>query len=217
MIDVIDVSRSLSIPGWMDYAELAWLAEQAQHRSRIVELGSFCGRSTRMLAEYTKGTVTAIDTWGPNPLHQWTPQIEGTQESMFDVFMRNIAGVEKKVITIKANHADMSAIPAEWLEGPDSRRPDMVFIDGEHGYNGFKRDLLNYIPRIALGGILCGHDAYNPMWPHVVQVLNQYLTGWTHHEGTCIWSIIFSKNFSVKQQRPVLNSAEGEFSFKRVS
>lgn len=215
---MINISNALSIPGWMDYAELAWLAEQAQSHSRIVELGSFCGRSTRALADYTQGTVTAIDTWGPNPLHQWTPQVEGTEETLFDVFMRNMKGVEQKVIPIKANHADMSAIPQEWLDGPNSKKPDMVFIDGEHGYNGFKRDLLNYVPRIATGGLLCGHDAYNPMWPHVVEILNEYITGWNYQEGTCLWWITVPENFSIAKRSIHAFSSQGkEFSFRRVS
>jgi len=35
---------------------------------------------------------------------------------------------------------------------------DLLFIDGDHSYQQVKRDLINYWPKIKMGGILLGHD-----------------------------------------------------------
>lgn len=35
---------------------------------------------------------------------------------------------------------------------------DLLFIDGAHHYEQVKRDMLNYWPKIKVGGILLGHD-----------------------------------------------------------
>ena len=35
---------------------------------------------------------------------------------------------------------------------------DMIFIDGDHSYEGCKADLENWWPKIKVGKILCGHD-----------------------------------------------------------
>lgn len=35
---------------------------------------------------------------------------------------------------------------------------DLLFIDGAHHYEQVKRDILNYWPKLKIGGILLGHD-----------------------------------------------------------
>ena len=35
---------------------------------------------------------------------------------------------------------------------------DFVFIDGDHSYNGCKKDILSWLPKIKKGGFICGHD-----------------------------------------------------------
>lgn len=35
---------------------------------------------------------------------------------------------------------------------------DLLFIDGAHHYEQVKRDILNYWPKIKVGGVLLGHD-----------------------------------------------------------
>src|SRR5689334_9855287 len=59
----IDIAHALPLPGWMTEAELSWLAEQAMSRVRILEIGSWCGRSTRVLGDHTPGSVYAVDQW----------------------------------------------------------------------------------------------------------------------------------------------------------
>lgn len=35
---------------------------------------------------------------------------------------------------------------------------DIVFIDADHSYNGVKTDIINWLPKVKKGGIICGHD-----------------------------------------------------------
>jgi hypothetical protein len=35
---------------------------------------------------------------------------------------------------------------------------DFVYIDGDHSYQGAKSDLLNFFPKVRVGGIIAGHD-----------------------------------------------------------
>jgi hypothetical protein len=35
---------------------------------------------------------------------------------------------------------------------------DMIFIDGDHIYKGFKTDLELWFPKLKVGGLICGHD-----------------------------------------------------------
>ncbi len=36
-----------------------------------------------------------------------------------------------------------------------------VYLDGDHSYDGFRRDLIAWWPKVQSGGILAGHDYYD--------------------------------------------------------
>ncbi len=170
----IDISRAEIIAGWMSIPELEWLAQEASKHQRIVELGCFLGRSTRVLADHCPGTVYAIDRWIPMPYMQGM----STNTDIWGTFQRNMRDHlnSGKVRPIRAEHDDYALFPVEWLRATDqSLRPDMVFIDGGHLYEEVKRDILAWKERIAPGGLLCGHDANNASWPGVEEALAQVL------------------------------------------
>lgn len=60
---VYNLQNALKIGGWMEPNELEWIAEVASKSSNILELGSFLGRSTRVMCDNTSGFVTAVDLW----------------------------------------------------------------------------------------------------------------------------------------------------------
>ena len=139
----MNLSKALLIEGWMEPAELTWLAQQAALHKIIVEIGSFKGRSTRALADNTKGLVIAIDDFqGPR-------EIELTdRENILNRFNDNLSD-RTNVVVINCNHRD--------IPQPDFR-PDMVFIDGAHEYEAVLADIDFWTPFIAPGGLICGHD-----------------------------------------------------------
>lgn len=165
-----NVKRALEIEGWMEPPELAWLAEQATKHSLIVEIGSFKGRSTRALADNTKGVVIAIDDfYGPREIHlDGRPDILGQ-------FTANLADLSN-VVVINENHRQLSK--------PDFT-PDMVFLDGGHEYENVLADIDFWIPFIAPGGLLCGHD-YG--WCEgVKQAVHERFPNFQLGERTSIW------------------------------
>ena len=48
-----------------------------------------------------------------------------------------------------------------------------MYIDGNHTYEVFKKDLEGYVPKIKHGGIISGHD-YCDFWPGVPRALDEY-------------------------------------------
>lgn len=150
-----DISRAISIQGWMSPYELEWLASEALSHSVIVELGSFLGRSTCALALHTPGTVYAFDDWrGPRDV--WVEEQNCSMRELgidlYPTFEHNVGDLIRsgKIVPVRGDHADMSIIPAV--------RPDFVFIDGTHHYEDAKRDILNWVTRVATGGLISGHD-----------------------------------------------------------
>lgn len=146
----MNITKALKIPGWMFQQELIWLAEQAAKHQQIVEIGSYLGRSTRALADNTVGNVYAVDDWyGPRDV--WLP--DEARSKLFDAFQANMDGLQGKLHVVKADYDSLPEL---------SIRPDMVFIDGDHKSPSIRRDLHYWIPRLSPGGLLCGHDYFEP-------------------------------------------------------
>ena len=176
-----DISRATQVKGWMNEAELFWLAQQALTRLRIVELGCYLGRSTRALGDNTLGKVLAVDDWMGADAGDYTrPLTPDLSAQMFAEFRANVedlvdAGI---VVPCRANHDDHGSLDLA---------PDMVFIDGDHSYMGCRRDILAWWPKVVVGGILCGHDAgYGP----VSRAVSDSFQKWEVAEGTNIWFVI---------------------------
>src|SRR5271169_1206558 len=150
----IDIYRALTITGWMAECELTWLAGQARTKSRILEVGSWKGRSTRAMADNQPagGVLYAVDTWkGQLTQEVHTKELATHEEGwLLKEFKRNMSGLS-------------SVIPVQLtsMEAADKFRGesfDMIFIDGSHDYVDIKADILAWLPMLSPGGVFCGHD-----------------------------------------------------------
>jgi hypothetical protein len=140
-----------SLKGWMSNVELYWLAQQAQKHTNIVEIGSYHGRSTRALADNTKGIVHAIDTWRGSEEHQGLPDNVNAY-LQFSINMQDLMqGPQHKVRPLV-----MDSQEAAFHFNGD--KFDMIFIDASHDYKNVKADILAWKPHLADRGIICGHD-----------------------------------------------------------
>lgn len=140
--------------GWMNPAELTWLARQAEKHHTIAEIGSYVGRSTRALADNTKGQVYAIDTWEGSIEHEI--DLVGKPEGyLYDNFLSNVGDLveKKRILPLR-----MKSLEAARLFMQDGIRFDMIFIDAGHLYDDVRADIEAWLPLLAPGGIICGHD-----------------------------------------------------------
>lgn len=155
------------IPGWMDTAELIWLGERASECKTIVEVGSWKGRSTKMLALMTDGVVWSID--------DLTGEADDPDPELNTNFYVNLTPeVETgKVRVIRRPSTEA----AKMIE-----KADMVFIDACHEYPAPKNDIEAWRP-VVNGGLLCGHDA---KYPGVEKSLEETLPGYSMAVGS-IW------------------------------
>lgn len=135
------VRDAMEIDGWMNEVELTWLVSQARRRKRIVEFGSYKGRSTTALAGGCRGVVYAVDWW-PGSM-----EVEVLPE-----FRKNMAP-EISAGTVVVCHGH-TARAFTWLSEP----ADMVFIDASHDYASVRDDIGEAQRLLGAGGLLCGHD-----------------------------------------------------------
>ena len=130
----------------------------------LLEIGSYCGRSTIWLGQAAKekqGLVFAVDhhrgseEHQPGESHHDTALVNQRGEvDTLSVFRRNIeaAGLEDTVIAVVTRSTQFAR---SW-----SGQLSMVFIDGGHSLSAALSDFRAWAPRVIPGGILAIHDVF---------------------------------------------------------
>jgi len=164
------IRKAELIQGWMTKEQLIWLYERAKRCGTIIEVGSWLGKSTKVLTSVVRDFVVAVDLWDEGYLyrqHLRGPDMSGILVNvvkdkpagwLFEGFMRNLSVEvsEGKLVPVRAASCD----GPRWLTGVvDLGSVDMVFIDADHRYEFVKTDIQTYLPYVRSGGLLCGHDA----------------------------------------------------------
>lgn len=102
--------------------------------------------------------MVAVDLWEPQPEREG----EGT-ETYADWSHADYCGRFAKAMTGK-NVRIMKMRTDEACKQIADGSLDFVFVDADHSYEGVKRDIADWTPKVRKGGIVFGHD-YN--WPTV--------------------------------------------------
>jgi len=149
------------IEGWFSPDQVARVAERAAATARggrIVEIGSFRGRSTVAIARSAPDGVeiVAIDPHagndrGPQEIEGY--EAEAAQDN--EVFLKNLAraGVSDKVRHVRkfSNEAlDDVADPI-----------DVLHIDGAHRFAPARSDIVTWGARVSPGGSMLIHDSFS--------------------------------------------------------
>ena len=142
-------------------------ADQTAPIGPLLEIGSYCGRSTIWLGQAAKAhgaVVFALDhhrgseEHQPGESHHDKALVDTTgQFDSFREFRRNVAaaGLEDTIIPIVASSEIVGRF---WQHGLG-----MVFIDGGHSLDAALTDYRAWAPHVLPGGILAIHDVFpNP-------------------------------------------------------
>jgi predicted O-methyltransferase YrrM len=149
------------VQGWMTDAQAARLFAAARRvgtTGRIVEIGSYQGRSAIVLAHGAAPGVeiVAIDPHAGNDRgpQQWTGSAD-EGEGDHRAFLANLerAGVAGRVRHVRR----FSQEALDTVEGP----LDVVYVDGAHGFAPASQDIERWGARVRPGGTLLIHDAFS--------------------------------------------------------
>jgi MMP 1-O-methyltransferase len=163
------VAAALQVRGWMTVDELRWLATAAANvppSGIIIEIGSWCGRSTTAmaLAMPERAKLISVDSWwgsseDPGPAADGTPPTKGTRQLppavLWETFKSNLSDQieENRVIPLRMTSEQAARLFR-------SGCADLVFIDGSHTEAAVRLDIRSWQYKVAVGGLLCGHDYY---------------------------------------------------------
>jgi len=143
-----------NIEGIMSNAECLKLNRLAElSESSILEIGAYKGKSTACIASGTKHNVYSLDLWDLRSA-DFKPSRKVTSRGYYlnktyKQFSENISNFSN-VVPVKGDSKEIGKI---W-------RIDlgMLFIDGDHTFDGFLSDYSLFTPYVISGGFLAVHD-----------------------------------------------------------
>ncbi len=149
------------VDGWMTEGQARRLWDRAtalRLGARIVEIGSYHGRSAIVLATAAPAgvEVVAIDPHAGNdrgPQQITGPAEDGQRDH--EAFLANLerAGVRERIRHVRLPSQDAGAT----VEG----EVDLLYIDGAHRYGPARADIVRWGARVAPGGTLLIHDSFS--------------------------------------------------------
>lgn len=147
---------------------------------KIVEIGSFEGKSTELFALHC-AEVYAVDPY--EQYDELSYEQLSTAENMFHAMRERRPNVK---------HIKKSSLDA--VNDFEDESLDAVYIDGAHDYVNVKADILAWLPKIKPNGIICGHDYYGVVsgfgCPDIAQVVNEVFPNITPYTyGDSSWLI----------------------------
>lgn len=140
-----------SLPGYLAPEEgmcLHWLAQKVPPGCGAVEIGSFKGKSSSYIAAGLTAPgarLACVDVWENRAMPYDPP------EDVLPEFERNVAPYRHKIDIHRGLSAD---IAAQWPS-----LIDLLFIDGDHSYEGCLGDIDAWLPHVRPGGWVAFHDA----------------------------------------------------------
>jgi cephalosporin hydroxylase len=111
---------------------------------RFIEIGSYSGASLLLTSLALGRIIEGAQGFAVEPAGQ--PQFHQLRQKL-----------RKHVTHLKAFSHQAAPKLRQQFER-DANFPEFIFVDGDHSYAGVKRDILDYYPLLAPGGVMAFHD-----------------------------------------------------------
>jgi|TARA_R100001463_G_scaffold82261_1_gene136860 predicted O-methyltransferase YrrM len=147
-----------NIPGWFNYSETYdVIVDRIDPNGKILEIGSFLGRSTHYLATslYNANkldvTIYCVDTFEGSSEHA---NIK-LPKNFYNIFRDNLKFfIGRDMVIPIQGRSDNPDI----LNKFEDEEIDFIMIDGAHEYDAVKDDIINWYPKLKSNGVMFGDD-----------------------------------------------------------
>ena len=133
-----------------------------RERASLVELGSYCGKSTLAIAltlqALDPGNV-AFHTVDPHDGYEFAQGVD-TYGSLLETLARN--GVSDRVVVVRASSREL-----KWNE-PVA----LLFLDALHDYESVRDDYARFAPWLVPDGFVAFHD-HSAAFPGVMRIVRE--------------------------------------------
>jgi predicted O-methyltransferase YrrM len=135
------------------------ICEKFGEDQTFIEIGSFHGRSTVLLAQYAR--VLAIDWWTAVDGGGGYPHLAANNITPFIDTMKKFNLFETRVYPIICSSEVLNVLAPQGVP--------LIFIDGDHRHEPCLKDLQKSHKHLLPGGYLVVHDfqRQGPIWPDV--------------------------------------------------
>lgn len=163
-----------SLPGenWFNYENFySFIVDNLENNSKMVEVGSWLGRSISYFAVESKIKnkdikCYCVDIW--EPYHEIPNHHLFQNDNAYNQFLTNISKVKDVIEPVRGKSEDVSKeFQDEYF--------DFIFIDAAHDYDNVMKDLNAWYPKLKKNGIIGGHDYYDNNG--VVKAVNNFFSG----------------------------------------
>jgi hypothetical protein len=121
-------------------------ARSLPRRNCVVEIGSYLGASSCFLAagiSKRDGRVYCIDTWSNDAM------TEGPKDT-YSAFLANTKPYRTTITPLRSRSENAASLVVEPI--------DLLFVDGDHSYEGVSGDLRSWLPKLNPNAWLLLHD-----------------------------------------------------------
>lgn len=131
---------------------------------RFIEIGCYAGASLAQIMLAFKRTVSRVQGFAVEPIGQ--PQ-----------FYKILELLKPEVTHLQLWSSEAAPVLKQRFE-QDGNAAQFIFVDGDHTYEGVKKDIRDYYPLLAPGGIMMFHDFLPPLDESNREAI------YTHHANT---------------------------------
>lgn len=150
ILKFVPLWRSFKIRSHLTVKERVKLYELARGRSNICEIGSYIGASASAMGAAVIKTrdskILCVDTWNNDAMS------EGEKDT-YEAFLRNTSPVSECIVPMRGYSTDVVSQVSAQVE-----HLDLLFVDGDHSYEGVKADWDAYKHLLKPGAIVVFHD-----------------------------------------------------------
>lgn len=159
------------------------LSKSLKEKSKVVEIGSYIGASSCFIADAlltNDSTLYCIDTWDNDAM------TEGKKDT-YITFKENTREFKNNIVMVRGMSGDVVGE----IERLTENHVDLLFIDGDHSFEGVKLDWDKYSPMLKSGSIVIFHDyGWATGVQKVVDELALPLTVKTKKLSNMFWGVI---------------------------
>lgn len=146
----------------MDMVEskLIVMACARKWKPNVLEIGTHYGNTTANIARVVKplrGLFVTVDVVAP--LQSLPKMQEGDVRPQEEIGKNVPEDLKDSVVQVMIDPRKPNSLSAA-LDFFDGRKWDVVFIDGDHSYEGVKNDYISIMKRVAPDGMILFHDVW---------------------------------------------------------